>query len=454
MDTRAKPKIHHILPGKWKVRGSFKNNARVDLIEKDAVLPLSRRSLDSMRRLHEMAHVKWTPSNLEEAALKATGSKIDGETIHLLEDNRINRALHVKKMPVWDMVGKLYIEELSNSLDCFNDLEKAVAYLAFSGSDKPYIDKVRKKILKNMSGYDIALLNAAEEVIREAGCETALALNEEESWAEFKKTMAVAKVITEWFGKDKGESKKKVKEEDKVADEEVKKSLEGQLTLRAIEAMQERLKGGLPAVQVVQRKIKWGPMKIVRPPLEPRPHTRKKTLKNRPSDTGIVMKHPHRLLTDSRVFTSKYKKQGGTLLIDVSGSMTVTEYQLDKLLDTAPLLTVALYTSDFYSYFSGMLVIVADRERRCNRKQLVKYTGYGNVVDGPALKWLARQEHPRIWVSDGIVTGMGDLNNPELSQEAYAIARNANILRIPDLSTAIKWFEHKAVISSKKFIIQ
>ena len=126
-------------------------------------------------------------------------------------------------------------------------------------------------------------------------------------------------------------------------------------------------------------------------------------------------------------------------------------HELDRLLDIAPLLTVALYTSEFYTYFSGMLVIVADKERRCTKEKLNLYTGYGNVIDGPALRWLADQEHPRIWVSDGIVTGLGDLNNPELSKEAYSIVRDANILRIANLTSAIDWFTGRAIIRRNKF---
>lgn len=444
---RTRPKIQHIVPGKWQIRHGFRACAHIDVYNKKAVLPLGTRENDRLRRLHELGHVKWSPMDIQAAACKITDYTIDEETLHFLEDNRINRALKIKKIPIWNLIRELYIDELSETLDIFTDLEKAVAFLAFSGTKIPYIDNIRNRIYETMNGYDRLLLSDAEDVLREAGHKTVIAENEEDSLNEFNKVLEVAKVLTYWF--DTGRTEIKPRKE-MVSDEEVKKSLEGYLTEGALEAMRIRLKK-VPAVKVTNRKIDWGTMKIIKPPLEQRPVPRKKTLKETPSETGIVMKHPYRLLTDKKIFTDKRKVLGGTLLIDVSGSMAVTEYELDRLLDIAPLLTVALYTSEFYTYFSGMLVIVADKERRCSKDQLTLYTGYGNVIDGPALRWLADQEHPRIWVSDGIVTGLGDLNNPELSKEAYSIVRDAHILRIANIATAIDWFTQRAIIRKNTF---
>jgi hypothetical protein len=444
---RARPKIQHVVPGKWQIRHGFRACAHIDVYTKKAVLPLGNKKNDRLRRLHELGHVKWSPLDIGAACQEITDYAIDEELLHSLEDNRINRALKKKKIPIWDMIRELYIDELSETLDVLTDLEKAQAFLAFSGTKIPYIDNIRNRIYETMNGYDRALLSDAEDVLREAGSNTVMAENEEDSINEFNKVLEVAKVLTYWF--DTGKTETKVRKE-MVSDDEVNKSLEGYLKEGALDAMRMRLKK-VPTVRVTNRKIDWGTMRIVKPPLEQRPVPHKKTLQETLSETGIIMKHPHRLLTDKKIFTDKRKVLGGTLLIDVSGSMVITEYELDKLLDIAPLLTVALYTSEFYTYFSGMLVIVAEKDRRCSREKLTFYTGYGNVIDGPALRWLADQEHPRIWVSDGIVTGLGDLNNPELSKEAYSIVRDANILRIANLATAIDWFTQRAIIRRNKF---
>jgi len=44
---------------------------------------------------------------------------------------------------------------------------------------------------------------------------------------------------------------------------------------------------------------------------------------------------------------------------------------------------------------------------RVDDKYLDRHSGYGNVIDGPALQWLATQPERRIWVSDMHVFGVG-----------------------------------------------
>ncbi len=440
--SRAQPRLHHIVPGKWHVRHSFRSCSRIELGQKSAFMPLGPKAIDSLRRLQEMAHAKWSPANIDSETEGLANSSDLTETISWLEENRIKRALKVLDIPVWKLDRDLYIDELKDSIDILNDMEKATAFLAYSGTGLPYIESIRESILHRMSAYDQALLLDAEELLREAGDNTAIAEDDRQSLEEFKKVVEIAKVLSSWFQKEKIEI---TVHKEAVSDEEVKQSLEGYVAGGALESLRSSLKKK-PIVRVSNRRIEWGTMKIVRPPLEQRPASRKKTWKQVPLDRGVIMKQPHRLITDKKIFTDKRKEQRGTLLIDVSGSMTVSEKELDRLLDIAPLLTIALYTSEFYYYFSGLLIIVASRERRCSAKYLTKYTGYGNVVDGPALRWLAKQEHPRIWVSDGIVTGIGDLNHPNLSREAYSIARNANILRVSQVSDVIDWFLYKKTL--------
>jgi hypothetical protein len=56
--------------------------------------------------------------------------------------------------------------------------------------------------------------------------------------------------------------------------------------------------------------------------------------------------------------------------------------------------------------------------------------GRGNVIDGPALRWLASQPGPRIWISDGRVTGVRDRSSLDLVVEAMGICRRNQITRV------------------------
>jgi hypothetical protein len=46
------------------------------------------------------------------------------------------------------------------------------------------------------------------------------------------------------------------------------------------------------------------------------------------------------------------------------------------------------------------------------------------------LQWLAKQPEPRLWISDGYVTGKHDTTSVDLGAEAQVICNRANISRI------------------------
>ncbi len=194
---------------------------------------------------------------------------------------------------------------------------------------------------------------------------------------------------------------------------------------------------GAPVTQVpldglyVPRKgrvTKWGEMRIDTLEVSrsrPIPAvTRGRTF----SDQGAVLAATHRLPVDGRVFLRRRKQRGGTILIDASGSMRFGPCDLERITAAAPLATVAVYAGHKRS---GTLTIVAARGRMARPDDIrAASCGRGNVIDGPALRWLAGQQEPRIWVSDGHVTGVGDNPSPDLMVDAIHICRQAGIRRM------------------------
>jgi hypothetical protein len=67
-------------------------------------------------------------------------------------------------------------------------------------------------------------------------------------------------------------------------------------------------------------------------------------------------------------------------------------------------------------------------------------SGCGNIIDGPALSWLATQDQPRVWISDGHVTGAHEVQHPALVAEALRIQLAGHITRLDDLPSAITFF--------------
>ena len=175
------------------------------------------------------------------------------------------------------------------------------------------------------------------------------------------------------------------------------------------------------------RQAKWGEMRI----------ETLHTSQSRPvpaaarritfSDHGAVLGAAHRLHMDGRVFTRRRRHRGGTVLIDASGSMRFSPSDLERVITAAPLATVGIYGGRGRS---GTLTIVASKGRMA-ASALIKAAScqHGNVVDGPALRWLARQPEPRIWISDGHVTGIADQPSSDLAVDAIHICRKARITR-------------------------
>ena len=129
------------------------------------------------------------------------------------------------------------------------------------------------------------------------------------------------------------------------------------------------------------------------------------------------------------------REAGGSVLIDTSGSMRLGTSQLERIISAAPAATlVATYSG---RDDAGELRIVVRDGRRTDARQL-KPAGRGNIVDVPALEWLERQRPPRVWISDGHVTGVGDEPSPMIDRACRRLCRRANITRVRNAEQAAR----------------
>ncbi len=124
---------------------------------------------------------------------------------------------------------------------------------------------------------------------------------------------------------------------------------------------------------------------------------------NRAVDEGTVPRYMHRWPTDKRVFHRTRKLEGGTLLVDDSGSMGLTPEQLEEILDVVPLATVAVYAGRDQGDGGEIRIVAKDGKRAATEDLSIEEYG-GNGIDGPALEWLGEQSYPRVWITDGGVT--------------------------------------------------
>lgn len=176
--------------------------------------------------------------------------------------------------------------------------------------------------------------------------------------------------------------------------------------------------------------MQWCKMKIETAPLT-RPAKVEPTRKWTTRDEGVIPQAIHRWCVDGRIFKQPvHRGEGYTVLIDCSGSMSWNVHDLEELLARAPATTVALYSSD--GDRNGTLRIVAQKGKRAEGHWVRPPAGGGNGVDGPALRWLGQQKGRHIWVCDGHVTGIHDQYTKELSEDAKNLVVKHDVMRICD----------------------
>lgn len=176
----------------------------------------------------------------------------------------------------------------------------------------------------------------------------------------------------------------------------------------------------------------WGEMRIHEPPLSVNLQARLKNGRDyRPQDYGYNPKYINRYCVDKKIFKQKQNVKGGTILIDASGSMHFDGEDILEIMKLLPAVNIAMYNG--YGN-SGDLRVIAKNGMRVDQTYLNQHSGGGNVVDGPALQWLATMPARRIWVSDMYVFGAGQHSSAfNLLKECYDLCTKHRIINLKNV---------------------
>jgi hypothetical protein len=169
----------------------------------------------------------------------------------------------------------------------------------------------------------------------------------------------------------------------------------------------------------------FGNMHIERPVLNAR-GMQSRSL--RPTDEGSIFRAPWRVTTDNRVFRRSSVARSASVLVDTSGSMSLSSDDVRAIVKQAPASIVAAYSANPGTN-NGPLRILAQGGRITTDDRAYVMPG-GNIIDVPALKWLSKQPRPRYWVCDGDVTGLGDTRDRRVNADCDRIVRSAGIIRV------------------------
>lgn len=184
----------------------------------------------------------------------------------------------------------------------------------------------------------------------------------------------------------------------------------------------QRVRGNEKLWGIIERIVTLPLVRSIRP---------RRPLGRRYRDCGVIPSAVHRLPVDMAIFTTRQRARGGTILCDASGSMGYDDSDIERIMSTAPAATIAFYSGHHSGAGpAGNIVIAAKNGKAASVHDTYQaLAGGNNFIDGPALRWLAKQEGPRIWVSDQEVGGAGhDYGRGGVChQECMAICYAANI---------------------------
>jgi len=155
-----------------------------------------------------------------------------------------------------------------------------------------------------------------------------------------------------------------------------------------------------------------------------------------PDVRGRNLRRVSRLAQDGRVFRAKHyvRRRGGSVLIDCSGSMSLSPEEIEAILIALPAVVVGTYSG---TGSRGDLWIVARDGKRAKSDDLDP--GHtGNIVDAPALEWLNKQKGPRYWVSDGYVTEHDDQMTPRVMAVCHMLQREGKVIRVPNVHELLR----------------
>lgn len=160
-----------------------------------------------------------------------------------------------------------------------------------------------------------------------------------------------------------------------------------------------------------------------------------------PTSRGSTVGQVSREITDpsARIFRRRTRGKGGVVVIDCSGSMSLTDRDIERILSTAGGAVVLGYTE---RRGRGSIYLLADGRRRVRHIPTEIAHGAGNGVDGEALRIGARYHkkgEPFIWVTDGgVCVSTTTASFEALRKDCETIMRKERGLYAPNTEGAVK----------------
>lgn len=475
------PEIVSGKPG-WKI---FEDNKapRTSNLSKEMHVPLDNDceacgiNHSKMIRRHELGHVKWSPQTIGKL-----NEQEDSQSVEVCEEVRINYMLQQKGLPLTELIVCKELMHVKNmkaiytyseyELICyllgmmwFVPEEHERYYWSKFANNKEFMlfktDLVEVEESKELTHYRIKQIDWALQQAKTIYEIILTSRRNYQSVVSYHKTRKGAKYLsrlrddfseppTDEQVYEKVRLAKQAERNARAQNRQTNKdksdsnSKEQTLEEAQLETKQELSKALSQAdfnynPDINDMTGRWGKMTIYTPELNVNLQGKIKGGREyRPMDYGVNPKYMNRWCIDKKVFKQRQRTYGGTILIDASGSMSFSGEDILEIMQLLPAVKIAMYNSSHNSsqgYYSdkGSLRIIGDKGKRVKQDYLSRWSGYGNLVDGPALRWLSKQAPTRIWVSDMFVFGADNTSSANLLKECTQIMRKSGIQRLADI---------------------
>ena len=459
-NSKAYPYPEIVTGEKWEVVGTVNNSPEgsTDNLNRQMTVPLDRECAECginhsrMIRRHELGHAKWSPKTM--GKLKPG---VRAEAVHVLEEVRVNHLLYENKLALYE------------PSQCLGELQQKTMKLVYESGIAEIILMglaSKWKVEDNDTNRRYASYKYNDEWVVMSSCFSMI--NDDDTVTDYRKQQIVyaQRVINQYHqnitnhGYGQTISYRKVQkyaeplsrildmfrdapEYDEVYKPKPKHTAPGMDEGEGESESSNELGGGSleqrtrdDIAQMLYRSSqgtgRWGEMFTHQPPLTVNLQGRLKGGRAyRPADFGYNPKYINRYCIDKKIFKQKQTQLGGTILIDASGSMEFDGQDILEIMQMLPAVTIAMYNG---KGSTGDLRIIAKNGKRVSEKYLDEHSGYGNVVDGPALEWLGTQPSRRLWVSDMHVFGAhGETNGFNLMADVNNLVRKYNIINLKNI---------------------
>lgn len=413
--------------GEWQIDTCkpVRGKPMTDIVGKHMVVPVGEEQVDRVIRAHEMMHARVSPA--EDFGKWIQRGIATEQALRVVEEVRVN--FLVKKAGFdTDVLGdgsELATGTLLAERGEWSELVYTAVGYSCCGGGKDFLTGVRRV----NRAWGATLKDITKRVEKEmakahkSGTLASTEIDPRTNLAPFG--FSHVERLAEWIdrlanldpneGDEQGEQNGEQGNKNEQGKQEQEKQGDGRANKATNGKANEERKPNIDDIRPVDPTRgnglvpTWGTLKVKRLPMT----RRAKGGLGRKRIASAVGRNPRRIgnaLVDPqrRVFDATKKGNGGIVLIDGSGSMSLRSQQILEITEQAPGCTVAVYSADRDNLKDNLLVL-AENGKMVDK--LPERNG-GNGVDGEAIRWALKQRKrsttPVVWITDGQVHGLGN----------------------------------------------